>query len=234
MKKRLKACDRRAQILAVARRLFAQKGGSLPIDELAKACRVSPAVLYQHFSSKEELYGTVLTEAAAAREDYVEAILAGPVDFGSVLYRMTLVYVRHAIEDPDTLRMELRSALDGTEACRYFALNHWKNFSDYIEYSLQELVAAGDIEALDTRFAALMFQGMLRELLYSRAILDVAALRDVEEGYLVRALVDQFLRSVGIRERGGKRFSEVGAPQMRARPRAAASSPDPAGPAAED
>lgn len=214
MKKRLKACDRRAQILSVARVLFAKKGGSVSIDELASECGVSPAVLYQHFASKEELYGIVLGDAASQRADYVEAILAGPSDFGSVLYRMTLLFVYHGIEDPDILRMELRSALDGDAVSRWFSLNHWKNFSDYIEYSLNELIEAGEIAPLDTAFCALMFQGMLRELLYTRAILGLERFRQSDDSYLVRMLIDQFLRSVGIEPKNGQRFSEVGAPQL--------------------
>jgi AcrR family transcriptional regulator len=214
LKKRLKAGDRKAQILSVARGLFAQKGNAVSIDELATACSVSAAVLYQHFASKEALYDAVLTEAAERRADFVEAVLSGPSDFGSVLYRMTLVYVRNTLEDPDTLRMELRSALDGAAICPMFLLNHWKNFSDYIEYSLRELMEAGEIEAVDTGLAALMFQGMLRELIYNRVILNTERYREIDQSYLVRTVVDQFLRSVGVTGEGGKRFSEIGASRL--------------------
>ncbi|MHB1951133.1 MAG: TetR/AcrR family transcriptional regulator [Acidiferrobacteraceae bacterium] len=211
VKRRLKAPARKAQILSIASALFARKGSSVSIDELASACDVSAAVLYQHFASKEELYRTVLLHAARRRADFVEAVLAGPSDFGSVLYRMTLVYVRDTLEDADILRMELRSALDGEKGCPDFLVNHWNNFSEYIEHSLRELIEEGEIEPLDTGCAALMFQGMLRELVYTKTIQKSERYRAVDEGYLVRALIEHFLRAVGVKPRDGRRFSEVGA-----------------------
>lgn len=216
VKRRLKAPARKAQILAIARRLFAQRGSSVSIDELASACDVSAAVLYQHFASKEDLYHTVLAQAARRRADFVEAVLVGPADFGSVLYRMTLVYVRSTLDNADILRMELRSALDEASIDPDFLFNHWKNFSDYIEYSLQELIAAGEIEPLDTGCAALMFQGMLRELVYNKAILRSARYHSTDAGYLVRTLLDHFLRAVGVKPRDGRRFSEMGAAEIAA------------------
>ncbi|MHB1585918.1 MAG: TetR/AcrR family transcriptional regulator [Acidiferrobacteraceae bacterium] len=216
VKRRLKAPARKAQILAIAQRLFAQRGNSVSIDELAGACDVSAAVLYQHFTSKEEIYNAVLAQAARRRADFVEAVLAGPTDFGSVLYRMTLVYVRSTLDNADILRMELRSALDEASIGPDFLFNHWKNFSDYIEYSLQDLITAGEIEPLDTSCAALMFQGMLRELVYHKAILRSERYHSMDEGYLVRALLDHFLRAVGVKPRDGRRFSEMGAAQITA------------------
>ncbi len=216
VKRRLKAPARKAQILAIAQSLFAQRGSSVSIDELARACDVSAAVLYQHFTSKEELYNAVLAQAARRRADFVAAVLAGPADFGSVLYRMTLVYVRSTLDNTDILRMELRSALDGAKIGPDFLFDHWKNFSDYIEYSLQELITAGEIEPLDTGCAALMFQGMLRELVYDKAILRSERYRGMDEGYLVRTLLEHFLRAVGVKPRDGRRFSEIGAAQITA------------------
>lgn len=55
--KRLSATQRRQQIIEVASLLFARKGlHGVTTKEIAKACKISEPVLYQHFSSKEDIY----------------------------------------------------------------------------------------------------------------------------------------------------------------------------------
>jgi len=100
--KRLKAAERRATILAVAKVLFADKGyHGVSVDEIAKRLGVSPAVLYQHFPSKEALYESVLNEISEKRESYVDTILTEPSDFKSVLLGMTQLFVNSISRDPD-------------------------------------------------------------------------------------------------------------------------------------
>jgi TetR/AcrR family transcriptional regulator len=54
--------DPRQRILEAASRIFAQKGREgARTREIAKAAGVNPAMLHYYFSSKEELYGRVLT-----------------------------------------------------------------------------------------------------------------------------------------------------------------------------
>jgi AcrR family transcriptional regulator len=60
-RRRLSAAERRAQILAAATGLIAERGyADAPIDAIARAAGVSPPVLYDHFSSKLALYEAVL------------------------------------------------------------------------------------------------------------------------------------------------------------------------------
>jgi len=61
MRKRLSSEDRRESILAAATLVFAEHGfsGATTLD-IAKAARVSEALLYRHFSSKQVLYRAVL------------------------------------------------------------------------------------------------------------------------------------------------------------------------------
>ncbi len=200
MTKRLKAAERRATILAVAKVLFADKGyHGVSVDEIATRLGVSPAVLYQHFPSKEALYEAVLTEIAGRRESYVEAVVAEPNDFASVLLRMTQVYARSVARDPDYLIMEMHSVLDGSAAAKQFFTNRWKSFTDYVEYSLAELARDGQVDPVDPRTAGLMFQGMLREALYAKCIEKSERFRDVPLDELVDRLVAMFLQAVGYR-----------------------------------
>jgi AcrR family transcriptional regulator len=201
MAKRLKAAERRASILAVAKVLFADKGyPGVSVDEIAARLGVSPAVLYQHFPSKEALYEAVLSEIAAKRESYVEAVLDGPLDFASVLRRMTRLYIEAVARDPDYLRMELMSAMEGADAAKAFFENRWRSFADYIEFGFKELAAEGRVGRVNPRTASLMFQGMIREALYEKCIVKSERYRELELHALSQQLIDLFLQAIGYRE----------------------------------
>ena len=203
MAKRLQAAERRASILAVAKVLFADKGyHGVSVDEIATRLAVSPAVLYRHFTSKQDLYEAVLSEIACTRENYVDVVVRGPDDFGGMLARMTLMYVESVARDPDYLRMELHAALEGSQAARQFFENRWRPFADYIEFGLGELRKEGRVVnangGIDTRVASLMFQGMVREALYAKIVYQADRYREYSLADLVKNLVAMFLRGVGI------------------------------------
>lgn len=198
MTKRLKAAERRASILAVAKVLFSDRGyHGVSVDEIARRLGVSPAVLYRHFDSKEALYEAVLNEIACQRESYVEAALNGPEDFGSVLLRMTQVYATSVARDPDYLRMEMHSVLEGAAAAQQFFESRWKSFTDFIEISLGELAPQGRVGKVNARTASLMFQGMVREALYAKCILKSSRHKDAGLDDLIEQLIGLFLEAIG-------------------------------------
>lgn len=201
MAKRLQASERRASILAVAKVLFADKGyHGVSVDEIAVRLAVSPAVLYRHFASKQDLYESVLSEIACKREDYVEVVVRGPDDFGGMLTHMTLMYVESVARDPDYLRMELHAALEGSQGARQFFENRWRPFADYIEFGLGELRKEGHVSNVDARIAALLYQGMVREALYAKCIYQADRYRNFLLPELVQQLIALFLRAVGLKD----------------------------------
>lgn len=201
MAKRMKAAERRASIIAVAKVLFADKGlHGVSVDEIARRVGVSPAVLYQHFASKEALYEGVLDSMAAPRETYVEAALDGPDDFASVLSRITRVFIERMQQDPDYFRMELQSALEGGDEAKRFFASRWQSIADYIEYSLRELAQERRVSVVNERTAALLFQGLIREAIYNKCILNSERYREIELQDLVRQLLQLFLRAIDYKE----------------------------------
>jgi AcrR family transcriptional regulator len=198
MVKRLKAAERKASILAVAKVLFADKGyHGVSVDEIAKRLGVSPAILYQHFPSKEVLYEEVLSENSAKRESYIEAILTEPTDFVSVLTRMTRIYVENISGDTDFLRMELMSALEGSKTATAFFERRWRSITDYIEYSLNELKSDQQNMYTNPRMAGLMYQGMLREILYTKYITEDSRYKDIPLNTMIDELIKMFVRVIG-------------------------------------
>jgi AcrR family transcriptional regulator len=199
--KRLKANERRATILAVAKVLFSDKGfHGVSVDEIAARLGVSPAILYRHFASKEALYEDVLNDIACKRENYVEAVVASDGSFGAVLRSITRTYLESVSADPDYLRMELQSALEGNIATRQFFESRWRPFTDLIEFSLAEARGRGPADSSDGKVAALMFQGMIREALYAKCIYRSPRYSDVDLYELADRLVTLFFRAVGYHE----------------------------------
>ncbi len=200
MAKRLKAAERRASILAVAKVLFSDKGyHGVSVDEIAVRLAVSPAILYRHFVSKEALYEEVLNEIACKRESYVDVVVNSDGSFDDVLRKITRIYIDSVSRDPDYLRMELHSALDGSDASRQFFDNRWKPFTDFIEFSLGELMARKALAPLNPKVAALAFQGMIREALYAKCIFHSSRYSDVALPELCDQLVSLFLDAVAYR-----------------------------------
>jgi AcrR family transcriptional regulator len=75
---RLRA-DKRAAILAGARRAFAATGfARTSIDAIAAEAGVSTRTIYKHFRNKDELFAAVLEESATTvADDYVASVRAG-------------------------------------------------------------------------------------------------------------------------------------------------------------
>lgn len=200
MSTRLPGPERRLLILKESQRLFAEKGfHGVSIDEIARAVNVSPAILYRHFESKQALYDAVLRELSSQRESYVEAVINSGAGFEEVLISMTEVFIHSIDENPNLLRIEMQSLLDGNPATSEFFENRWKSFNDYINFSLNELLAY-DIDDREIKIltASLMFQGMVREALLQKYLQPQDRLIDVSLNELSRELVTLFVRAVGI------------------------------------
>jgi len=196
--KRLKAAERRASILAVAKILFADKGyHGVSVDEIAHRLGVSPAVLYRHFPSKEALYQAVVNGMAGSRHTYIDAAINGPDDFPSVLTRISKVFANKVARDPDFLRMEMQSALEGSAVTERFIRNRWQAITDYVEYNLQQLNQTRSGNKLNETVTSTMYQGMLRELLYQKCIIHNERYDNLSIDELVEQAVHFFIAMIG-------------------------------------
>jgi AcrR family transcriptional regulator len=197
---RLSGPERKESILTVAQGLFAQKGfHGVSIDEIARADNVSPAILYRHFESKQALYDAVLERFACQRQSYVDTIVNHGTRFEDALAGMTQVFMEGVAENPDILRIELHSLLEGNQATLAFFQSRWKSFTDYIEFGLNEYLPY-DIPNREKAIlsAGLMFQGMVREALIQKCLQPQDRLIDLSLYELSHELVTLFLHSIGI------------------------------------
>ena len=76
---RLSSQERRAGIISAAIRLFSEKGfRGATTRELASIVGVSEPVLYQHFSTKRDIYSAILEELASSTTSVVPQLLEPP------------------------------------------------------------------------------------------------------------------------------------------------------------
>lgn len=78
-KKRLSASERRAQLVEVGRKVFAERGyEATSVEELASHAQISKPILYEHFGGKEGLYAVVVDrEIEAVVSTISAAIVSG-------------------------------------------------------------------------------------------------------------------------------------------------------------
>jgi AcrR family transcriptional regulator len=75
----MRAPERRAQLLEVARLAFGRNGfHGVSMEEVAREAGVTKPVLYDHFSSKEALFLALLDADSTALEERVRAALQAP------------------------------------------------------------------------------------------------------------------------------------------------------------
>jgi AcrR family transcriptional regulator len=109
---RLRAAERRAQLLRVARRLFARDGyRGASMEAIAEAAGVTKPVLYQHFSSKRALYSALLAGELGRLTEELEAAFSVAGGNHERLRRGFGAYLQFVDRQEDAFRLLFTEAL---------------------------------------------------------------------------------------------------------------------------
>jgi AcrR family transcriptional regulator len=125
---RLRAAERRAQLLGVARRLFARDGyRGASMESIAEAAGVTKPVLYQHFSSKRALYEALLASELGRLTEELETAFSQAEDNGERLRRGFGAYLAFVDRHEDAFRLLFTEALglDADFQEQVAAFRHW-------------------------------------------------------------------------------------------------------------
>lgn len=103
---RMSAGERREQLIAVARSLFAEKGfDATSIEEVAARAKVSKPVVYEHFGGKEGLYAVIVDRELGTISSTITAALESS-DSSSMTVELAALALLTYIEDrPDGFRI---------------------------------------------------------------------------------------------------------------------------------
>jgi AcrR family transcriptional regulator len=156
--------ERRAQLLAVARRVFGRSGfHGVSMDEVAREAGVTKPILYDHFNSKEELYIALLDADAQALEDRVRAALAAPTGNRQRIRQSFQAYFDFVDEHAAGFRLFVQETVNGDDVFK----SKVQAVRDRIMGEVSDLIvreSRGTVEREDADTVAHALVGMLESV----------------------------------------------------------------------
>src|SRR5690554_5963078 len=105
------ASERRAQLLDVSRRLFAEKGFDLTsVEEIAARAAVSKPVVYEHFGGKEGIYAVVVDREVQALTEALSQSLRSGGHPKVLVERTALALLTYIENNEDGFRILVRDS----------------------------------------------------------------------------------------------------------------------------
>ncbi|MEV0646783.1 TetR/AcrR family transcriptional regulator [Phytomonospora sp. NPDC050363] len=156
----MSAPKRREQLIAVARKTFAERGyDGTSVEEIAARAKVSKPVVYEHFGGKEGLYAVVVDREVTSLLDRIARALTG--EHPRVLVEQAALALLDYIEgDTDGFRVLVRDSPVGAGGSFSSVLNEVAHQAEHI---------------LDREFKSRGYDTKLAEL-YSQALVGMVAL----------------------------------------------------------
>jgi len=158
--------ERRLQILAVAVRLFSQKGfRGTTTKEIATAAGVSEAMVFRHFATKEELYAAILDHKACSGDRFEPEEMAADgiqrKDDRAVFESLALGALNHHEKDPEFQRLLLHSALEKHELAQMFFDKFVRRVYEFLGGYIRERQREGALIEMDPAVVVRCFVGMV-------------------------------------------------------------------------
>jgi TetR/AcrR family fatty acid metabolism transcriptional regulator len=170
-----RARDRQQRILEAAADVFAQRGyGDAAVEEIATSAGTSKGGLYFHFPGKEALLMALLDHTGSLLMGRVQAAMEeqeAPVDKAAAAL---LTLLRTLGKHRSLARIFAMEALGAGPKLNRRIMELHQSFETVIEEQLDDAIAAGAIEPLDTRVTAQAWVGILNAVL-TRWLLDPQA-----------------------------------------------------------
>ncbi len=158
---RMSAAQRREQLIAIGRQLFAERGfDATSIEEVAARAKVSKPVVYEHFGGKEGLYAVVVDREVRALLDRItNALTAGHPR--ELLEQAALALLDYIEQETDGFRVLVRESP---------VMSSTGNFSSVLNDLAHQVE-----HILGAEFKSRGFDPKLAEL-YSQALVGMVAL----------------------------------------------------------
>ena len=189
---------KRQLVLDAATSLFMAHGyGAVSMDAIARAAGVSKATLYAHFSSKDQLFATIIGEACRQNIVAINFPTDDETDVRAALTAFAGAMLRFLLEDRSLAihRVVISESVRFPELGRAFYDNGPGVFRGAFGDWLAAQTAAGRLAVPDPALAADQFIGLLRGGLYLRATLGLTRPTGDEIDAAVASAVAAFVRA---------------------------------------
>jgi AcrR family transcriptional regulator len=190
--------DRRQDILTSAMELFAKKGfrGTTTRD-LASAAGVNEAIIFRHFTNKEELYSAILEHKAGEnRDSKIEELerIASTSDDETFFQTLGRTFMEKHETDMTFMRLLLFSALEGHQLSDMFvaSMTARNPIANYIQRRIDE----GAFRPVDPQLAARGLFGMFASFVLWQEIFGLKKAQSYDREEVVRTFVSIFLKGI--------------------------------------
>ena len=138
--RRMTGKQRRAQLVDVGRRLFAEKGlDGTSVEEIAAKAGVSKPVVYEHFGGKEGLYAVVVDREMQRLLDGVTGALTGG-HARELLEQAAIALLTYIENNADGFRILVRDSGVGSSTGTFASLI--SDIASQVEYLLADVLKA--------------------------------------------------------------------------------------------
>jgi AcrR family transcriptional regulator len=193
MRMRLPAGERKAQILHTAAELFSQQGyEGTKTSQIAREAGVNEAIIFRHFTNKEELYWAVLENSCSCvLHEQLKVMANGDHDPAEALIVLGNTLMERMSTHPQLLRLLYFAALENHKLShrffRIYTANKIEELADYIRTQVKHGVFREDIDPL------LAARGFLGSLIYHVQIQELFGGNKVHP-YETRFVVENLVR----------------------------------------
>jgi AcrR family transcriptional regulator len=119
VRRRMRAPERREQLLQVARKVFAQRGyHTVTMDDVATEAGITKPILYDHFPSKRDLYRGLLEADLATLQRKIEAALESSPGNRERIRASFQAYFDFVDEEGEGFRLLMKEAVGAEEEFR--------------------------------------------------------------------------------------------------------------------
>lgn len=193
---RVPAEGRRQQILEVATGLFARQGfNGTTTRQIAQGAEVNEAIIFRHFSTKEDLYWAVIEHQCSLRAGRakLEARLGSGADPVEVL-----VGVAEDMLNRDTTltRLLLFTALEKHELSDRFYRTNVAGYFELLAEFIRRNIEEGRFRNVDPLLAARSFVGMLIHHFHVQELYGGKKYQQFDTHEVSRTLVDIWFQGV--------------------------------------
>ena len=197
-RKRMKADERRQEIIRAALEVFARNGfGGSTTREIAENAGISEAMIYSHFRNKQDLYTAIIDERLQESEPlYYPLDAMRNKDDLRVFSTIVANYLRRHSEDTTFLRLLLFSGLEGHELASMFVAGPVRKFFEFLVDYIRERIREGAIKPVNPEISSRCLLGMVHYFVLLREILRDDTLSSIDYNEAVETIVNIFCQGI--------------------------------------
>ena len=193
-RKRMKANERRQEIIRAAMEVFAENGfGGSTTREIAENAGISEAMIYNHFRNKHDLYTAIIDEKLQESEPlYYPLDAIRNRDDRRVFATIVSNYLQRHGEDTTLLRLLLFSALEGHELASMFVAGPVRKFFEFLADYIRERIGEGAFKPVNPEIASRCLLGMVHYFVLLQKIFGDDTLSPVDPAETIETIITIF------------------------------------------